>query len=121
MRKMSATSSAGLPINRCLAVGSASGANRLCVRDLLDLGYGLRHQVKRAARRTNGFPRNVRVAGGRPQAAMTEQDLDDADVGAGFQEMGGKGMPQGPDRRSLGQTGGNAGFDANLEDPSGSE
>jgi len=52
---------------------------------------------------------------------MTKQDLDDADVRTRFQQMSGKRMPQRPHRRPFGQAGGNAGFDANLEDPFGGE
>jgi hypothetical protein len=36
----------------------------------------------------------MRLAGGRPEAAMPDQHLDDSDVGAGFQEMGGETMPE---------------------------
>jgi hypothetical protein len=36
-----------------------------------------------------------------PEAAMSEQELDRADVRAAFQEMGGEAVPQGVDRDVL--------------------
>ena len=83
-------------------------------RDLADLLYGLGQQVEGARSGTNGMPRYMGVAGGCPQAAMTEQDLDPADVGASFQEMGRKRKAQGTDMGGFRQTGGQAGFDADL-------
>jgi hypothetical protein len=84
--------------------------NRLCAIDFLDLLYRLRQQVKWARGATNCFPRNMRVDGCCAQAAMAEQDLNDPDVGAGFKEMGRKGMSERAYRGSFGQTGGSAGL-----------
>jgi len=91
---MSATSSAGLPIDRCLPAGRALRMNRLCALEFLYLLYRLRQQVERVAGGANGSRRDMGVTGRGPEAAMAEQDLDDADVGAGFEKMSRKGMPE---------------------------
>ena len=49
------------------------------------------------------------IAGGGAQTAMAEQDLNDADVGAGLQQMGGKGVAQGMSGDALAQAAGVAG------------
>ena len=67
---MSATSSAGLPIDRCLGARRALG---LGARDLANLLYRLGQQVKGAQGGTNRIPGDVGVPGRSAQAAMTEQ------------------------------------------------
>ena len=88
--------------------------NRLCALEFLDLLYRLRQQVEWAGCGTNGFAGNVCVTGRGAQAAMAKQDLDDADVSAGFQKMSREGMPQRTYMHPLGQAGRSAGLDTDL-------
>jgi hypothetical protein len=66
------------------------------------------HQVEaiqRARRVGDQGCRNLGIAGGRRQPGMTEQHLDDADVGACFEQVSGEAVPQGVYRHRLGQIG----------------
>jgi len=92
---------AGLPIDRCLPTSRALERNRLCALEFLDLLYRLGQQVERAAGGANGCRRNMGITSRGAKTAMTEQNLDDTDVGARFEEMSRKGMPQRTYRDSL--------------------
>ena len=55
---------------------------------------GAREPVQRTRRRTDLDRGNPQIARGGRQTAMAEQQLNGADVGAGFQEMDGKRVAQ---------------------------
>src|SRR5271169_7197290 len=50
--------------------------------------------VERACRVGDQRRRNLGIAGGRRQPGMTEQHLNDANVGAGFEQVSGEAVPQ---------------------------
>ena len=59
------------------------------------------------------YPRGYReVTGGGFDPAVSQQHLDDADVGTVFQQMGSEGMAQGVDRDALGNAGAQGGLAA---------
>ena len=60
------------------------------------LGGGSRavQQVKRTGRGADLGAGDLQVAGGGRQAAVTEQELDGADVDAGLEQVDGERMPQ---------------------------
>ena len=62
--------------------------------------------VERAPGRLHGGRRDVGVDGGGLEVAVPEQDLDGADVGAGFEEVGGEAVAEGVDGDVLAQAGG---------------
>ena len=49
--------------------------------------------IERAGRVCDQCCRDLSIAGGRRQPGMAEQHLDDADVGAGFEQVGGEAVP----------------------------
>ena len=59
---------------------------------------------------------DMEVEAGRAQAGMTQQELDTTEVHPGFQEMGGKGMPERMGMDGLGQLGGGARLVADVGD-----
>ena len=63
----------------------------------------------------------VQVAGGGGEAAMAEQELDSADVGAGFEQVNGETMSQRMGREGLGEAGQAQGFPAGQVDSLGGE
>ena len=58
-------------------------------------------QARRSARARPDRHSRIDEAGGRRQARMTEQHLDDADVGPGLEQMRRKAVPQGMDCHRL--------------------
>src|SRR3546814_2540038 len=66
---------------------------RSAVRDLL-VRRGQRKPVERTDDRPNGLCCDLRVEGRRVYLGEAEQDLDDADVDAIFEKMGGETVPQ---------------------------
>ena len=69
--------------------------------------------IERAGRVGDQRCRDLSIAGGRREPGMAEQHLDDADVGAGFEQMRGEAVPQGVHRHRLAQLG------ASCRDPAG--
>src|SRR3546814_18666044 len=65
------------------------GTHRSAVRDLL-FRRGQRKPVERTDDRPNGLCGDLRVEGRRVYLGVAEQDLDDADVDAIFEKMGGE-------------------------------
>ena len=61
--------------------------------------------VERAGGAPDRAGRNLGIARGRRDVGMPEQDLDDADVGAALQQVGGEAVAQGVDGDVLGQPG----------------
>ena len=73
---------------------------------------GRRRHGRRPRQQIQGARRGADLAGGDPQipgcgrqAAVTKQQLNGADVGAGFQQMNREGMPQAMRRHGFGQPG----------------
>ena len=59
------------------------------------LAFHQRHQsIKRASDRVDRSRGHLGVERGRLKLAVPEQNLDDADVGAIFEKMGGEAVPQ---------------------------
>src|SRR6516162_7779318 len=85
-RKMSATSTAGRDN------GGASAGH-------------LAQQVERARHRADRTDGDAGVERRRVELLVSEQDLDDPDVGLLLQEMGGKAVPQGMNPDTLGNAG----------------
>jgi hypothetical protein len=71
--------------------------------------YRLRQEVERAGCRTDLAGGNPQISGGRGEAAVPQQQLDRADIGAGLEEMHGEGVAKGMRRDKLGYSGAAAG------------
>src|SRR4030095_6446997 len=84
---MSATSS---PVARIAAGSEKRGRSRLG-RQRRDL----RQQIQRTGRRAHRAGGDLQVARGGGKTAVTEQQLNAAHVGAGFEQVGGKRVAQG--------------------------
>src|SRR6266851_2672749 len=96
-RKISATSRAGrdmAPLRR-----------RLVFPALLGLLARLRQQVERALDTGDHAGGDAGVARRRVQFVVTQQRLDDANIGAAFKQMGGKGMSKRMERYALADSG----------------
>jgi hypothetical protein len=65
-----------------------------------------RQSIERALRRPDRVGRDLRIARRRRKIVMTEQNLNDPNVGSAFQKMRREAMAQGVQRDPLGQTGG---------------
>ena len=92
----------------CRSVEGSSGAGH-CQRRRARLSrrHDLQRQsIERALRRPDRVGRDLRIARRRRQIVMTEQNLNDPDVGSAFQEMRREAMAQRVQRDPLGQPGG---------------
>ena len=85
----------------------SSGAGHDRRRRGLSRWHNLQRQaVEWARRRPDRVRSDLRIARSRRQTVMTEQNLNDLDVGSAFQEVRRETMAQGVQRDSLGQPGG---------------
>ena len=80
-------------------------------------GNRMREQIERAGGGAHLAGGNAQIAGGGSQAAMAEQELNGADVGALFEEVNGECVPQRMGRDGFGNLASGVGFLTCLAQP----
>ena len=73
-------------------------------------------RIQRTGRRAHGHVGDLQIARGGFQVGVAEQDLNGAEIDAGFEQMGGEGVPQRVRMNRFGDAGRVRGFPASQED-----